>query len=79
MAADSIALLVGVATAAITSTTAIVVALIRTRHHLTGDHARSADTLARIDVTTARIDERLDSHLEWHAEHPPTVYDMRDT
>ena len=71
MAADTVAILVGIAGAGITSTAGIIVALIRTRRSLHDDHAASAATLSRIDETTGRIDKRLDSHLEWHAENPP--------
>lgn len=47
----------------------ITVLIERTRRENNRDHARNSDLLHRIDKKVDRIDERLDSHIEWHAHH----------
>lgn len=47
----------------------ITVLIERTRRENNRDHAKNSDLLRRIDGKVDRIDERLDSHIEWHAHH----------
>ena len=54
--------------ATITGIASIFVALLRTRGELRNDHAQVQQTLDRIDNRTERLEDRIDDHLQWHAE-----------
>ncbi len=64
MSSGAYALVGMVGAAGITGIASILVALLRTRGELRADHA---DVKRSLD----RIEDRIDGHLEWHAEHPP--------
>ena len=45
----------------------ITVLLERVRRENNRDHNRNSELLQQIDGKVDKIDERLDSHMEWHA------------
>lgn len=47
----------------------ITVLLERVRRENNRDHSRNSELLQQIDGKVDKIDERLDSHMDWHAHH----------
>lgn len=47
----------------------ITVLLERVRRENNRDHARNGELLQRIDGKVDKIDERLDTHIDWHAHN----------
>jgi hypothetical protein len=63
MSAEAYVVIGTLGAAGISGVASILVALLRTRGELRADHA---DVKRSLD----RIEDRIDGHLEWHAEHP---------
>jgi hypothetical protein len=47
----------------------ITVLIERMRRENNRDHGRNSELLQQIDGKVDKIDNRLDSHMDWHAHH----------
>jgi hypothetical protein len=69
MTADAMLLFGTLGAATITGLFTVAVAMVKGKNQLRDDHAQVQKTLERIDQRSERMEDRLDGHLQWHAEH----------